>query len=472
MSSDALVDSTPKRHTAYLVLSAVGIGWYLVLWSLGLLGCRTARRRYRLRPRSPLASAPAASVPGVSILRPLKGLDTNLYENLESTFTQEYPNYEIILSVADEHDQALPVVRDLLAKYPNRNARVIVGEEVVGVNPKVNNLIRPYRQAANDILWVLDSNIMVAPGTLARSVDALIGPPSSSSISPPSRRIGLVHHVPFAFATEPALGARLEEAFLNTNHAKMYLAINTVAVDSCVVGKSNLYRRSDVERVNGSLKPISPSLSADGDADPSEDRGLAAFGRFLAEDNMIASALWHELDVRHDLSCDVARNAIGRMSLSDYVWRRVRWIRVRKHMVLAATLIEPFTESVVVGLLTSTSLHYLFHVPRWLFLGCHFATWLAVDLDVYASLAGHPVPDSSRWTFVGAWLMREVLALPIWTLGMLGNEVDWRGRRYRVLQNGAVEHAQGSEGRFSWIPWFGKSNEARGYHPLSAVDAQ
>jgi ceramide glucosyltransferase len=66
-------------------------------------------------------------VPGVSILRPLKGLDTNLYENLESTFCQDYPNFELLFSVADENDQALPIVRDLLLKYPNVRATVIVG---------------------------------------------------------------------------------------------------------------------------------------------------------------------------------------------------------------------------------------------------------------------------------------------------------------------------------------------------------
>jgi ceramide glucosyltransferase len=60
----------------------------------------------------------------------LKGLDTNLFENLESTFTQEYPNFEIIMSVADEHDQALSVIRDVMAKYPNANAKVIIGMSV------------------------------------------------------------------------------------------------------------------------------------------------------------------------------------------------------------------------------------------------------------------------------------------------------------------------------------------------------
>jgi ceramide glucosyltransferase len=89
-----------------------------------------SRKRYRLRPRSPLSSAPADSVPGVSILRPLRGLDANLFENLESTFTQEYPKsrFEVLLSVADEQDQALDVVRRLLEKHPDVDAKIIIGK--------------------------------------------------------------------------------------------------------------------------------------------------------------------------------------------------------------------------------------------------------------------------------------------------------------------------------------------------------
>ncbi|KAF7339787.1 Glycosyltransferase family 21 protein [Mycena venus] len=437
-----------------LVLASVGLLWYAGLWVIGIVGCSTARRRYRLRPRSPLAVAPASSVPGVSILRPLKGLDMNLYENLESTFTQEYPNYELLLSVADERDQALSVARELMTKYPSVNCRIIIGEEVVGVNPKVNNLVRSYREAAHDILWVIDSNVTVHPGTLARSVDALVGPPSPA---PGKRRIALVHHVPFALVTEPRIGSRIEEAFLNTNHAKMYLAINTAAVDSCVMGKSNLYRRSDLERVNGSLKPIQASNPTAPQPGPC---GLPAFGRFLAEDNMIASALWHELGDRHDLSCDVARNVVGNMSLSDYVWRRARWIRVRKHMVLAATLLEPFTESVVLSVICAASLGYLSGVPYWISVCVHFTLWIYVDLDVYASLAGHPLPSDVRWQFMAAWTARELLALPIFLFAVFGSEVSWRGRTYRVLRNGEVARAEPSR---SWLQHI---RQPKNYEPL------
>ncbi|KDQ63450.1 glycosyltransferase family 21 protein [Jaapia argillacea MUCL 33604] len=459
--------STDSGETTSLLaygLSIIGITWYFILWSIGLLGWFVARRRYGLRPRSPLASAPASSVPGVSILRPLKGLDTNLYENLESTFTQEYPNYEILFCVHDEHDQALSVVRDLLAKYPNVQAKVVIGEDRVGVNPKVNNLMQSYRQAQHDILWVIDSNVLVSPGTLARSVDALTAPPPPSS--PSRKRIGLVHHVPLAFSTEPSLGSRVEEAFLNTNHAKMYLAINIVALESCVVGKSNLFRRSDLDRVNGSLK----SRATHPFADSSEGYGLAAFGRFLAEDNMIAAALWHELDLRHELSCDVARNAIGNMSLSDYVWRRVRWIRVRKRMVLAATIIEPFTESILIGLIGASSLHYLLGSPPiWFFLLLHFGLWLAVDMDIYASLAGHPVPANERWSFLTAWAVRECLAMPIYLLGIFGDEVEWRGKKYTVLENGEAARVGEKEGQKSgvWTSWLlGRGKGMGDYAPI------
>ena len=61
-------------------------------------------------------------------MRPLKGLDSNLFENLESTCLQQYPKFEIIFSVADEDDQALTVVRELLQKYPTVDVSVIVGE--------------------------------------------------------------------------------------------------------------------------------------------------------------------------------------------------------------------------------------------------------------------------------------------------------------------------------------------------------
>ncbi|KAG8853498.1 hypothetical protein FRB96_008100 [Tulasnella sp. 330] len=417
-------------------LAWLAIVAYIFIWTISLVGWRTARQRYRSRPASPLQSS--NDVPGVSILRPLKGLDWNLFENLESTCRQRYPKFEILFSVAEEGDQALGVIDELKQKYPKVPIKVIIGDEKVGVNPKVNNLMRPYKQASYDILWVLDSNVIMEPGALARAVDALL---SQRGDKP----IGLVHHVPFAVTYDHmGLGNRVEEAFLNTNHARMYLAINTVAIESCVTGKSCMYRRSDLERVNASMQPAPPPLA------PSEEStigigerdgyGMQAFGRFMAEDALIGQAVWHELGKRHDLSCDVAQNVLAKMSFMDYVWRRVRWIRVRKNMVLAATLAEPFTESIVVGLYGAWAVRHLTGgVPMWLTLLVHFSCWLAVDLDVYTSLAGNPVPRNAQMRFFQAWCIRELCALPIWVVAIFGNTIEWRGNLYGMMKNGEAK---------------------------------
>ena len=198
------------------------------------------------------------------------------------------------------------------------------GDENVGVNPKINNLIRPYRLATHDILWILDSNVLTSTGTLARSVSLLTAPPSASS-----RPIGLVHHLPFAIYPDSNLGSRVEQVFLCSTHAKMYLAINYLAVASCVTGKSCLYRKSDLERA-----AVKKREGGKGHQLAEGEGGLAAFGKYLGEDNMIGEAIWDDLGMRHAMGGDVAGNAVGSMDFQTFFRRRVRWIRVRKYMVM------------------------------------------------------------------------------------------------------------------------------------------
>lgn len=79
------------------------------------------------------------------------------------------------------------------------------------------------------------------PDSLGRMVDAFVGYPVTSSLprdvestpllgddvrEPPAKGdVGLVHHVPYAIVFQKTWGSMIEQAFLNTTHAKMYLAI-------------------------------------------------------------------------------------------------------------------------------------------------------------------------------------------------------------------------------------------------------
>ena len=86
-----------------------------------------SQTRYTRKP-SPQSSKLGQDAPGVSILRPLKGVDLELAENLRSSFEQRYPKFEIIYSVARENDPAVSVVHQLMKEYPDVECRLIIGK--------------------------------------------------------------------------------------------------------------------------------------------------------------------------------------------------------------------------------------------------------------------------------------------------------------------------------------------------------
>ncbi|WVQ83528.1 hypothetical protein IAT38_005669 [Cryptococcus sp. DSM 104549] len=436
--------------TASLLVAIVFFVLWVVVWAICLLGWRTARIRYN-HPVLPsrLASLPPSSVPGITIIRPLCGLDQNLYNTLESVMKLDYPKFEVIFALQDEKDEALPVVTMVMEKYPEVDARVIIDGQKVGVNPKVNNLMAPFAAAQYDLLWVLDSTISVVPGTLGRSVEAFLSNPTAYSSTndpesspllsisddvrkaPSAGEVGLVHQVPVAVCYQKTWGSLIEQAYLNTTHAKMYLAINATAIDSCVVGKSNLYSRTNISH----LTTPSPSLRAL----PSPPSGLAGYSPFLAEDNMLALGLWHQLKLKHAMTPDVALDFLGALSVRDYINRRVRWIRVRKRMTLPATLLEPLTESIISGLYGAWAIKRLLGANLFPVFLVHMVAWLMVDLSVRRSLETNVKgvgPPGSLAVFLVAWAAREALALPIWMLAMLSSDVVWRGQKYRIIASG------------------------------------
>jgi len=117
-------------------------------------------------------------------------------------------------------------------------------------------------------------------------------------------------------------------------------------------------------------------------------------------------------------------------------------------MVAIATYVEPLTECVVLSLLASWSIYHLFSFPPWLVLLLHYPGWIYVDLDVHESLAAHALLPEKRWRFMAAWMLREIIAFPVWLYAIFGNDVDWRGRKYRIIRNGEARKAD------SQLPWW------------------
>ena len=90
--------------------------------------------------------------PAVSILKPVRGVDREAYENFASFCVQDYPEYEILFCVNEMSDAAVPVVERVMKDFPERSIRIFSNAPQIGSNRKINNLVLLTREAKYEIL--------------------------------------------------------------------------------------------------------------------------------------------------------------------------------------------------------------------------------------------------------------------------------------------------------------------------------
>lgn len=303
--------------------------------------------RYYTRPSRLavcLTSLPPSQLPHITIIRPVKGLEPRLYACLASTFRQTYPSSKLSIRfcIATRTDPAFPVLLQLLADFPDFDVQVLVEAEdpflhpsyaangdaangairshgdggettegsALGPNPKIRNMSRAYREAKGDVVWIVDCNVWVGSGVAGRMVDLLEGhgagrphkfvhqlplvvdvlpeelpspSPSSSSSSSSTENSNAGPRSLLRSLTYSA-GGRLEELFMSSSHAKFYTAINTVLIAPCIVGKSNMFRRSH-------LAALTSSATAAGTR-TRHGPGIDFFSDNICEDHLIGDMLW------------------------------------------------------------------------------------------------------------------------------------------------------------------------------------
>ena len=114
----------PLLHILRWVPAAVAAASIAYCLIATVAGIRFARRR---------DEAPHGNeLPPVSILKPLKGADPEIYAALRSHCVQDYPNYEILCGVTSEDDPAVPVVKKLMGEFPGRKIRLVLCEKRLG----------------------------------------------------------------------------------------------------------------------------------------------------------------------------------------------------------------------------------------------------------------------------------------------------------------------------------------------------
>src|SRR5580692_10497918 len=179
-------------------------------------------------------------LPPVSILKPLKGMDPEIYESFRSHCIQDYPEYEIIFGVSDPQDPAIESVKALQQEFPDRRIQLVICLEILGANVKVSNLTQMLPAARFDSLIVNDSDIRVTPDYL-RTVMA----PLSDS------RTGMVTCL-YRGVAATTLGSRLESLGISTDFCPGVLVARQLEGGIRFgLGSTLAFRRAELEKLGG-----------------------------------------------------------------------------------------------------------------------------------------------------------------------------------------------------------------------------
>ena len=183
----AWADDLPA--TFHFLPAFLVIRWAILALAIGplcyyVLGIYSAWRFFHIAHGAASRNCGLAgeTLPPVSVLKPLRGLDPNAYENFASFCRQDYPEFEILFAVSDSSDPAIPVVEKLIADFPEKPIRLIVVTDRLGPNGKVSNLCRMVREARHDLLVITDSDVLVEPSYL-RSVATMFRDPKVGGVT-------------------------------------------------------------------------------------------------------------------------------------------------------------------------------------------------------------------------------------------------------------------------------------------------
>ena len=215
--------------------AVAGIGYYLVcLWS-AIAYTKSCRI-----PAVQREESGEHEHPPVSILKPLKGEDPEIYESFRSHCLQDYPQYEIIFGVSDANDPAVHVVERVRQEFPQRAIQLQVCSEILGANTKVSNLEQMARAARYEHLIVSDSDIRVEPNYLRKVMAPLSDP-----------KVGMVT-CPYRGIAAPTLGSKLESLGISTDFCAGVLVARLIEGGvRFALGSTMAFRRRELAAIGG-----------------------------------------------------------------------------------------------------------------------------------------------------------------------------------------------------------------------------
>jgi ceramide glucosyltransferase len=399
--------------TIFIICAGVStVGIILTLLQAGTVWAAVKRDR---RPSTGHPADQDSMLPPVSILKPLRGLDDNLFDNLSSFCIQDYPEYEILFSLQDRNDPAYKVATMVRDKHPDSNITIIVERYNAGLNPKVNNLIPAYRKSRHSLILISDSNVTVGRDYLAETMRHTQDP-----------SVGLVSNL------IRGVGGRSIGALLENLHIKSLIFVWDSFLDRflgmpCVIGKSMLMKKDDLRALGG----------------------LEAFKDILAEDFIIGREMQNSgkrVILSHYLISNVNENWSIRRFLNRHTrWGKLRW-RIGGIKYLSELLVNPVFVAVLPVVLSG---------PSRLTVG--FAGLVSLVKILSDSIIGRRIeaqggnyPSAERSPLMYFLVpFKDIVIGVLWFVPLVSATVVWRGNRYLIGKDSLLSSCP-ETGVWSW----------------------
>ncbi|MEE7476977.1 bacteriohopanetetrol glucosamine biosynthesis glycosyltransferase HpnI [Methylobacterium hispanicum] len=370
----------------FLLLAVVGCVYGLTsAWLGGRFAAKPA-------PRLP----EGAARPSVTILKPLCGLEPNLYQNLETFCRQDYPGpVQVVFGVQNAADPVIGVVERLREAHPDLRIDLVIDARQHGSNRKVSNLINMAEHVAHAVIVLADSDMVVAPDYLERVV-AELSQPGVTGVT------CLYHGVPANRGVYAHLSA---------------LAIDVQFLPNVLMGTGL-----------GLAKPCFGSTIAFTAESLSRIGGFQRIRNDLADDYELGEAL---------------RGLGGRIAIPNFsightcvdteipgLWRHeLRWNRTIRNVDPAgyagSVVTHAFPLALIGALLPGAGSGAL--AVAALALACRIL--LCIRLERAFGLQPHPY-----------WLLpiRDILSFMNFSWGFVSGAVTWKGHDYRVVADGTL----------------------------------
>ena len=342
---------------------------------------------------------PHTLTPGVSILKPVKGMDEDSYGNFASFCLQHYAGgMQLVFAVASADDEVIPVIHRLRADFPTHDISLIINPALHGPNYKVSNLINAFSRAHHDILIVCDSDISVRPDYLQSVVGHFSDP-----------NVGLVTSL-YRTTAVHGIATALEAIGFTAEMIPNVLVARQLEGLTFALGASMAVRRAALQAIGG----------------------FAALAGYLADDYQLGNKI-HCAGWRIALDRCFVESVIKPENLMTVLSRQLRWARTmrvsRPGGYLASGITLAFPAMVLATLLASSPVAGMAAV----------ALQYGVRLAVSTIFSRRFVHDDlfPRWL----WLLplRDMLSFFTWALSFSGNRIEWRGSRFVLKPGGKIE---------------------------------